>query len=442
MNDHTLHSVTLDADKCRGCTNCIKRCPTEAIRVRSGKAQIISERCIDCGECIRICPHRAKKAVFGSLDELANFKYNIALPAPALYGQFPEIDDIDFVLAGLLQCGFDSIFEVSRAAEIISDYTRYFISHINAPGQPPVSRPVISSACPAVCRLITVRYPNLADNLLPVLAPVEAAARIAVVEAMKKHPNLAKEDIGVFFLSPCPAKVSYVKNPMGVAKSAVSGVLSIGDIYFKLQAEMKKIQTPPPISRSGIVGVSWAGSGGESSALLSEKYLAADGIENVINVLDKIDNDNFAGLDFIELNACAGGCVGGVLNIENGYIAKARLQKLRKYLPVSQNKASDMNDVWSLTPQDLNWEEPPHINPALKLSDNKARAVKMMIEMERLTESFPQLDCGACGAPTCKALAEDIVRGVNVEDACMVIMKEKLKKLGEFPKWESEGDLR
>ena len=45
--DRFFHSVTLDKDKCVGCTNCIKRCPTQAIRVRGGKAQIISERCID-----------------------------------------------------------------------------------------------------------------------------------------------------------------------------------------------------------------------------------------------------------------------------------------------------------------------------------------------------------------------------------------------------------
>ena len=56
MNTY-FHSVRLDEEKCMGCTNCIKRCPTQAIRVRSGKAHIISERCIDCGECIRVCPH-------------------------------------------------------------------------------------------------------------------------------------------------------------------------------------------------------------------------------------------------------------------------------------------------------------------------------------------------------------------------------------------------
>jgi len=49
------HSVTLDEEKCKGCTNCIKRCPAEAIRVRNGKARIIDRLCIDCGECIRAC---------------------------------------------------------------------------------------------------------------------------------------------------------------------------------------------------------------------------------------------------------------------------------------------------------------------------------------------------------------------------------------------------
>ena len=86
--DKFYHSVRLDADLCKGCINCIKRCPTEAIRVRGGKAQINSKFCIDCGECIRICPHHAKRARHGHLSQLSDFTYTIALPAPSLYGQF------------------------------------------------------------------------------------------------------------------------------------------------------------------------------------------------------------------------------------------------------------------------------------------------------------------------------------------------------------------
>jgi len=61
------HSVTLDRDLCKGCTNCLKPCPTQAIRVQNGKAKILKERCIDCGECIRVCPYHAKKAVTDGL---------------------------------------------------------------------------------------------------------------------------------------------------------------------------------------------------------------------------------------------------------------------------------------------------------------------------------------------------------------------------------------
>ena len=137
-----FHSVTLDRDKCMGCTNCIKRCPTEAIRVRGGKARIISERCIDCGECIRVCPHHAKKAKSDSLDMIQKFQYKIALPAPTLYGQFNNLDDIDIVLSGLKDIGFDEVFEVSRSAELVSEVTRRLMQ------EGKLEKPVISSACP------------------------------------------------------------------------------------------------------------------------------------------------------------------------------------------------------------------------------------------------------------------------------------------------------
>ena len=153
--DRFFHSVTLDADKCQGCTNCIKRCPKEASSVRERKAQIISERCIDCGECIRVCPHHAKKAKSDPLSMIDNWKYKIALPAPSLFGQFNNLDDIDIVLTGIKQLGFDDVFEVSRGAELVSDATRRLM---NAGG---LKKPVISSACPAEVRLIRVRFPDL-----------------------------------------------------------------------------------------------------------------------------------------------------------------------------------------------------------------------------------------------------------------------------------------
>ncbi|MBQ4587445.1 MAG: 4Fe-4S binding protein, partial [Clostridia bacterium] len=88
-----LNTVTLDPSKCKGCVTCMKRCPTEAIRVRDGKASVIYDKCIGCGECVRLCPHHAKITSYDKLDVINSYQYKIALPAPSFYGQFNNLDD-------------------------------------------------------------------------------------------------------------------------------------------------------------------------------------------------------------------------------------------------------------------------------------------------------------------------------------------------------------
>ena len=416
--DRFFHSVTLDKDKCLGCTNCIKRCPTEAIRVREGKAQIISERCIDCGECIRVCPHHAKKARYDHLSVLEGWKYKIAIPAPALFGQFNNLDDIDIVLTGLKQMGFDDVYEVSRGAELVSDATRKLMADGRLP------KPVISSACPAVVRLIRVRFPDLCDHVLNLNAPMEVSAMMAK-RAASERTGIPIEEIGAFFITPCPAKVTDIKMPIGTEGSWCDGAIAISEVFPLLSHRMDKLETVEPIGQSGLIGVSWAGSGGESAALLNEKYLAADGIENVIRVLEELEDERIRELDFVELNACSGGCVGGVLCVENGYVAKARLQRLRKYLPVSQNHLDGG------VPRDMEWTEPLEFAPVLKLSQNLEEAMQMMEEIDVICEGLPGLDCGSCGAPSCRALAEDVVRGAARTSDCVFVMREQVKNVAD-----------
>ena len=100
MSVKKQHSVRLDSDKCKGCTTCLKRCPTEAIRIRNGKAFINPDRCIDCGECIKLCPYQAKQATHDDITALEGFKYKVALPAPSLYGQFNNLDNVNIALTG------------------------------------------------------------------------------------------------------------------------------------------------------------------------------------------------------------------------------------------------------------------------------------------------------------------------------------------------------
>ena len=411
------HSVYLDVSKCNGCTTCLKHCPTEAIRIKDNHAVINGDRCIDCGECIRVCPHSAKKAVCNKLSDMDKFKYKIALPAPTLYGQFDNLDDVDYVLDGLLKLGFDDVFEVSAAAELVSAYTRNYMKKEG------IKKPLISSACPAVIRLICLRFPSLKENILPMLPPMEVAARLSREKALREHPELKPEDIGVCFISPCPAKVSYVRNGFAGYESLVDVVVSIKDIYFQLISKMKHGEDVKSLSSSGVIGIGWASSGGESTAIFNEDYLAADGIDNCNKVLDLIENGNIPPLQFIELNACTGGCVGGVLTIQNPFIAKARLQGLRRYLPVSQNfiPKGEENSL----PEEFLFNDLPIYRPISRLSDSMQESMRMMSEIQKLKTELPGIDCGSCGAPNCRAFAEDIVKGNTTLENCLIRLRSK-----------------
>lgn len=411
------HSVYLDVQKCNGCTTCLRHCPTEAIRIRDNHAQIDQERCIDCGECIRICPNKAKKAVCGKLDAMKRFKWKIALPAPTIYGQFDNLDDVDYVLNGLLKLGFDDVFEVSAAAELVSAYTRLYLKTDG------VKKPAISSACPVILRLIGLRFPSLTDNIIHMLPPMEVAARLARDKAKKEHPELSEDEIGVCFISPCPAKVSYVKNGFAGYKSLVDNVISISDIYFMLIGEMKHSDNISALSNSGMIGIGWATTGGEATALFNDNYLAADGIDNVIRVLDQIENGNIPQLEFIELNACTGGCVGGVMTVENPFVAKARLQSLRRYLPVSQNGVS--SDGGNYIPESYFFNEFPTYHPISRLSDSMAESMRMMADIQRLKDTLPGIDCGSCGAPNCRAFAEDVIKHTAKIEDCLIMSRYK-----------------
>ena len=417
--DKFYHSVRLDADLCMGCINCIKRCPTQAIRVRNGKAQINSKFCIDCGECIRVCPHHAKHATYDKLDVLKQYEYTVALPAPSLYSQFNNLDDVNIVLNALLMMGFHDVFEVSAAAELVSEATREYLS------ENPDRLPAISTACPSVVRLIRVRFPNLIPNLLPLNPPVEVAAILAAEKAMKET-GLPRERIGIIFISPCPSKVTYVKSPLGTDHSEVDRVLAIKDVYPQLLSCMKAVgDDPPEIGTSGKIGISWGRSGGEASGLFTEEYLAADGIENVIRVLEDMEDQKFTNLKFVELNACNGGCVGGVLTVENPYVAEVKLKRLRKYMPVARSHIEGNAEEL------VKWTKDVQYEPVFNLGNTMMESFARLNQVERLCKKLPGLDCGSCGAPTCKALAEDIVRGEAVESDCVYYLRENLHKLSE-----------
>lgn len=417
-----VHSVKLDKGKCKGCTTCLRHCPTEAIRVYNGSAHIIADRCIDCGMCIRVCPYHAKVAVTDPLDVIDFYKYKVAIPAPTLYGQFKGASSVDALLQGLVKLGFDDVFEVARAAELVSPLIAERVKERKVHN----GIPLISSACPAIVRLIQVRFPELLNNLIDVISPMDAAAIIAR-RRMVERTGCTPEEVGVFFITPCAAKMTAIRSPFGKEKSPVSGAISILDIYGKLRAALPKQSDPKRFSEAGNMGVGWAQSGGEMLAVGIENSLNVDGIDNVIEVLEAIENGKLSDLDFLEGLACTGGCLGGPLTFENTYVAKNRLRKLIDALP----KAEGGVGCAELSEEETAIRHKLEPNPAFLLDENLSQALEKMRQIEALSEGLPGLDCGSCGSPSCRALAEDIVLGYAVELDCIFKMKQQIKNLAQ-----------
>ena len=423
MNDKRFHSVRLDKDRCRGCTNCLKRCPTEAIRVRGGRAHIIDERCIDCGECIRVCSYHAKYAQTDPLASINRFKYKIALPAPSLYGQFKNLVSPSQVMEGLLQMGFDDVTEVAEGADIVTRAIRERMRNVEHD-----QYPIISSACPAIVRLIRVRFPDLISHIIDVRQPMEVAAMVAKREFCKKN-NVAMEDVGCFFITPCAAKMTAIRNPIGYETSAVDGAISFLEVYGLLAGHIKKINTDTHLSHASAYGVGWANSGGEANAVSPENSMAVDGIENVIRVLEEIENDKLKDLVFFEGAACTGGCVGGPLTFENSYVARNVVHTLMNGCDITH--PDEKVKASYLTKYNLLTDKKIQPNSVMRLDDDIVEAMRKMEQLEEIVQSLPGYDCGSCGSPTCRTFAEDIVRGFCNKMDCIHILKDQLKVMAQ-----------
>lgn len=422
------HSVTLEKSMCKGCTNCLKNCPTQAIRIQNSKAKILKERCIDCGECIRVCPYHAKKAVTDSIEIPEKFKYKVALVAPAFYGQFSRADSVDMILSAIKKVGFDDVFEVARGAQAVSEKTRELLKS----GE--LLKPTISSACPAVVKLITVRFPNLINHIIPLKAPMELAAEMARREAVRKT-GLAPEEIAVIFISPCAAKATEVHFARTVEKSQVDFVVSMKEIYLKMAQHIGRMSDEEieRMSFSGKESILWAVSGGEANASHTERNISVDGIHDVIRVLEAIEDEKLGDIDYVEALACTGGCVGGPLAAENSFVARSRLMTLVK--PLAPELCSIDGDI------DIMWDRPVVYRPVMKLNTDMKQAMEMIMKIDELNDQLPGLDCGSCGSPSCRCFAEDVVRGFADPDDCIFRLKERMMELKqEYEKLRHEKD--
>jgi Na+-translocating ferredoxin:NAD+ oxidoreductase RNF subunit RnfB len=403
----------------------MQACPTEALRVKNGKVRLIPERCVDCGECVRVCPVNAIHVEEDDFSKIFAYPQRVAVVPSVFMGQFARNIATRKIYSGMLEEGFTHVYEAEHGAGILIDLINEYLS------EHPGKRPVISSFCPAIVRLIQVRFPALVGNIMPFKAPLDLAA----ISFRKKLTDLgiANEDIGVFYITPCAAKIAAVKSPVGEKISPINGVINMNTLFNKVYSVIKREEKGfcrvPEKEQLLPEEMVWTLTGGEARYIRG-RCLSIDGISNAIDFLERLENDTLGNFDFLEMRACDKSCAGGILSSTNRFLVSERLhQRAEQYFIDKQNgKIFDNKTItryrdFVAAHARIGAIEPRSI---MKLDEDMVQAMKKMQKIQKIKTYLPGIDCAACGSPSCRALAEDVVQGrARTSDCVFVAMKVK-----------------
>ncbi|NMB37865.1 MAG: 4Fe-4S binding protein [Bacteroidales bacterium] len=399
------------SDLCVGCSHCMRVCPTEALRVNGGKATIHPNLCIDCGRCYRECPTSAIRVVDDDFDHIFDYKHRLLLIPSLFYSQFEdriEIEEVNNIIGSL---GFTEVSPVELGVDYLIEEMNLYIDEAS-----PDLKPVISSYCPAVVRLIQVRFPSLVDNIMTLLPPLEITAQY--YKSKYREAGIPEDDLGIFYLTPCVAKIAAVKDPVGGYVSPITGVINMDLVYSKVMMAHRNhtvtennIRVNEEITSNAI---RWSTTRGESNATRGVA-LAIDGMTNVIEFLEKVENGDIEGVDFLELRGCDESCSGGILVRGNRFLVADGLHKRASTAPWVNPYLKDFRKYCA------DYMRFDNVQPRvfMKYGRDIKEAIRKMEQVRNLKHILPGIDCGACGSPGCEALAGDIVNGERNINNCV-----------------------
>lgn len=406
----------------------MKVCPTQAIRVKNGKAVLDPLFCIDCGDCIVACPEGAIKSITDSMRDLDKFKFNVAIPSPTLFGQFQVDIKPDDIIEGLITIGFDAVHDISVESELINMAIRDYLDEYNG------SYPLVSSACPVVVRLIQVAYPTMVKQIIPIQPPREIAAR-----EMKKHyaqkTGLKESEIGAIYLTPCPSKMIAIKQPAEGAKSYLDLAIGISEIYNNLLSAITKGKNEKingkskrEFIRQSSTSLSWVLTGGRSESIKPGRFLTVAQMPNIIRIFDDIEKGKIRDIEFLECYACLGGCVGGSLTVDDTFVTRSKIQKMIASMEDDSKKIlAKAQKLYKKDNYFISQKLEPRKNPDVLVSIEE-QIIKMKMR-ESLVRKLPGIDCGLCGAPTCRAFAEDVSNANAKPEDCVLLSKDRIDEL-------------
>lgn len=404
---------------CTACTQCVRACPTEAIRIRDRKSVRMVSQCIGCGECIRVCPTGAISAATAEPERLTKEQHAVAIITPVLYSQFPGVMPAE-VIKGLGKLGFQYALDMFYYLEMFQCAVEETILRNRLSRRSPW--PLISSYCPVVNHLIAVKFPSLLPHLLPIIRPVTLMARETRIN-VSRELKVAPDKVTIYHITANSSSFPH-------EQADIDHVLGINDVFAQLKNQINKQNinsSNPADSEDAVNSLQWSLSGGEIAGINIERSLAVSGLRETIAYLEKIDMGMFGDLEYMELRTCPEGCVGGSLVAVDRHLAKSAAQKLiRRFNP--RRKLSRQKILRLFEKGRFNAEISPATLRDIFADSKRSLSIKMLSDIDALVERISGIDCAACGAPDCRTFAEDVIRGKAKESDCLFLAaRDKLK---------------
>ena len=391
---------------CKNCYKCIRNCPVKAIRVENQQAQIIEDQCILCEKCTSVCPQHAKVEHDDIPDiqkEIAAGKKVIASVHPAYLVRYGW-NSVHLLEEKLQKMGFWKVFDAAQGAAMMKqEYTRI----LEAQHQ---QKMMISSNCPVVVRLIEKKYPHLTEYLAPVCS------------AMQMHAQYLREqypDAVLVYVSPCISVMSELKEQQAQMDYVIT-FRELSNWMDDMPQQQEQGKLPEEVYLSRMMAVS----GGLIQAMQpveGQKYLSVDGMDQCREILKELQAGEYQDY-FIEMNACANGCIGGP------YSQKREKKLLDALIAIRQ---ISMPEGWPDYQKDYHMEMPDvtirRFIPEESYPEKaitREQVTHVLQEMGKYTRE-DELNCGACGYDTCRAKAVAVIQGKAEVSMCIPYMREK-----------------
>ncbi|MBR4136347.1 MAG: 4Fe-4S binding protein [Bacteroidales bacterium] len=423
MQEDFHHALKFKYDLCIGCAHCTGACPTGAIHVDDGHPRLDPNRCVDCGRCYIACPVNAIYIEQDDFQTVYDCKYPVLLMPSIFMAQFEDKIKEKTILSALYHIGFKHVFECEKSVDFLKGEMQ------KASDENDGLKPLISTFCPAIVRLIQVKFPVLVPNLYLMKPPLDLTA-LYIRKLLTEEDHIPEEDIGIFYVTPCAAKIAAIKSPATEEESPVTKVVNMNFLYSKVMRVIKQGEyqlcddARTRFHRLSKSSLNYTLTGGEASMLKEGRNLAIDGIHNVSEFLEKLEDEDIQDIDFLELRACDESCCGGILTANNRFLMterqRKRMQKSPDEVDSEDNDLLNYTDYLAQHKRVLGHVEPRSME---KMDDDLAIAMQKMKRAFEINQNLPQVDCRICGYQSCKALSEATVKGEAEVEQCIFIQR-------------------